>query len=155
MNRLGPNMKHGPLLMVFVFILSSLALYGGAKLVEEERPAAANGAVDNGDVTPGGPVEVAIVARNLLFDKRSISASPGVEVTVTFDNQDAGVLHNIDFYTDQSAAERLFTDPSKMEIFPGADQRQLKFTAPTIPGNYFFKCDVHPDTMTGAFSVVQ
>ena len=74
---------------------------------------------------------------------------------MTFDNQDAGVLHNIDFYTDQSAAERLFTDPSKMEIFPGADQRQLKFTAPTIPGNYFFKCDVHPDTMTGAFSVVQ
>lgn len=155
MNRLGPNMKHGPLLMVFVFILSSLALYGGAKLVEEERPAAANGAVDNGDVTPGGPVEVTIVAKNILFDKRSIAASPGVEVTVTFDNQDAGVLHNIDFYTDQSAAERLFTNPPKMEIFPGLGQRELKFTAPTIPGTYFFKCDVHPGTMTGGFSVVQ
>ena len=27
------------------------------------------------------------------------------------------------------------------------------FDAPERPGNYFFRCDVHPDTMTGTFRV--
>jgi len=27
------------------------------------------------------------------------------------------------------------------------------FTAPSTPGTYFFRCDVHPETMTGQFIV--
>jgi plastocyanin len=27
------------------------------------------------------------------------------------------------------------------------------FDAPTTPGTYFFRCDVHPTTMTGSFIV--
>jgi plastocyanin len=29
----------------------------------------------------------------------------------------------------------------------------VAFNAPSTPGSYYFRCDVHPDTMDGTFSV--
>jgi plastocyanin len=72
-----------------------------------------------------------------------------VEVTVTLDNQDAGVLHNVAFYTDRSASSAIHVG----ELITGVATEDVVFTAPSTPGSYFFRCDVHPDTMTGAFNV--
>jgi len=47
-------------------------------------------------------VAVTIIAKNILFDKRSFTAGVGSQITVTLDNQDAGVLHNIAFYTSRA-----------------------------------------------------
>ena len=148
MRRTPPNLKYGIALFAVAFLISAAGLYGGALLVEEKPSAAAENGVTNGG-TPGGPVNVTIVARNIQFDKRTITASPGVSVTVTLDNQDAGVLHNTAFYTNRSATTRIAVG----EIFAGVASRVLSFTAPSTPGNYFFRCDVHPDTMTGTFAV--
>jgi plastocyanin len=143
----GINMTLGSLVMLVVFGISAVLLYGGAKLVDTDTVAAVED--DGGDVTPGGPVNVRVVGQNLLFSPRTVNASVGVPVTVNFDNQDAGVLHNIAFYTNRQA-----TTPIKVgEIFPGVAARETTFTAPTAPGAYFFRCDVHPDTMTGTFNV--
>ena len=144
---LGPNLKLGSLLFVLAFAVSAVALYGGASLVDRSEPAAA--ADDGTPTTPGGPVAVRLVAKDLKFDKRSIAASPGVQVTVTLDNQDAGILHNIAFYTNRNATQTIF----KGELFPGPGIKEERFTSPTTAGNYYFRCDVHPDTMNGTFSV--
>jgi plastocyanin len=142
-----PGMKLGSLLLVVSFAVFALAFYGGAKLVEEERVAALNGGPD-GEV-PAGPVTIEIVGRNLLFDKRVITASAGNLVTIIFDNRDPGVLHNVAFYTNARATTPIFIG----ELFPGPRVVEESFTAPSSPGNYFFRCDVHPDTMTGTFAV--
>jgi hypothetical protein len=113
---------------------------------EEETP------VDGGPVNGGGPVSVTIVARNILFDKRSLSANAGAEFSVTLDNQDAGVLHNIAFYTNRAASAPLIPGETVGRIFPGVAQDTMTFTPPR-PGTFFFRCDVHPDTMTGSFVV--
>ena len=146
--KLGKNTTLGAVMFLVVFVVSALALYGGAQLVDVDEPPAEAGAGE-GETTPGGPVNTRVVARNLVFDKRSLSASPGASVTVTLDNQDAGVLHNIAFYNSPAASQRIAVG----ELFPGPAVRDVQFTAPSAPGNYFYRCDVHPDTMTGSFVV--
>lgn len=147
--RPGKNLVLGIPLMIIVFALSAGALYGLAQLVDSEAQASAdgNGGEDGG--VPGGPVNVTVVAKELKFDKRTINASPGASVTVTLDNQDAGVSHNIAFYTNNRATEVI----AQGRLFAGPGTDIASFTAPARPANYFFRCDAHPDTMTGTFSV--
>jgi plastocyanin len=139
------NLRLGVPLLIVAFIVSFLALYGGAILVDTEETAAVNG----GEGGPGGgPAVVTIVAQNIKFDKGTITATAGLDVTVTLDNRDAGVLHNIAFYTNRSATSKIFGGA----IITGPATETFTFPAPGA-GNYFFRCDVHPDTMTGTFIV--
>jgi len=141
-SRLGPSFKPSILLFLVVFGISAAALYGGTLLVDVNKPVQAD-AGDGG--VPGGPVNVTVIGRNSLFQPRTINASAGAEVTVTFDNEDAGVLHNIHFYANRNRSTSIATT----DVKPGPAQDVLVFTAPSSPGNYPFICDVHPDTMTG------
>jgi len=146
MPRLGPNLKLGLLLFVVAFGVGAPLLYGGATLVAQNKPAAPAG---EESTAPAGPVSVTIVAKDLKFDKGTITASAGSDVTVTLDNQDAGVLHSVAFYTSNRATSKIFVG----DTFAGVAQRDFTFKAPASPGNYYFRCDVHPDTMNGAFQV--
>jgi plastocyanin len=145
----GINLKLGVPLMVIAFVLSSLALYGGAQLVKQDKVAADDGIVDGGPGPGPGPVSVTIVAQNLAFDLDRLVANAGSEFNVTLDNQDAGVPHNIAFYTDRSASQAITVG----ELLTGPASETVTLTAPAAPGTYFFRCDVHPDTMNGAFIV--
>jgi plastocyanin len=93
-------------------------------------------------------VTVAIAAENFAFSMETITVPAGAEVTVNFDNRDDGVPHNVSVYTDSLAATAIFVG----DIITGPDQVTYTFTAPETPGNYFFRCDVHP-SMNGDFIV--
>jgi plastocyanin len=100
--------------------------------------------------TTGVSVTVNLIAKNLAFDKSSITVPAGATVTLNFDNQDAGIPHNFALYTDSSAnPPALFQG----QIIQGAAKITYTFTAPSTPGTYFFRCDVHPSMMTGSFIV--
>jgi plastocyanin len=142
----GANLKLGLPLLVVAFAASFLALYFSAPLVDRETAAAGDG---GGGEIPAGPVSVTIVAQNLLFDLKTITANAAQDVTVRLDNRDAGVLHNIAFYTNRGASQKIFGS----EIVAGPVVQTSTFPAPGSAGTYFFRCDVHPDTMTGAFVV--
>jgi plastocyanin len=146
----GINMTLGAVLFLIAFGISAPVLYGAAQLVKTEDAAdgGAGGGGGGGGAT-GGPATVNIVAQNLVFDLKTITVSAGVEVTVNLDNRDAGVPHNISFYTNRSASSAIF----KGALITGPSTITEKFNSPSSPGNYFFRCDVHPDTMTGTFSV--
>ncbi|MEN6341362.1 MAG: cupredoxin domain-containing protein [Methanospirillum sp.] len=79
----------------------------------------------------------------------TITAPAGAQVTVTFNNMDSGVPHNFAVYTDSSATTPIFKGP----IVTGPTTTTYTFTAPSTPGTYFFRCDVHPTIMTGTFVV--
>ena len=143
----GINLKLGVPLLVIAFVVSWVALYGGAQLVKQDKVAAAE---SGGGAGPGpGPVSVTIIAQNLAFDLDRLVANAGSEFNVTLDNRDAGVPHNIAFYTDRSGSQAILVG----ELITGPATETVTFTAPASPGTYFFRCDVHPDTMTGAFIV--
>jgi plastocyanin len=94
-------------------------------------------------------VTIDLVAKNIAFDKSTITVPVGADVTVNFDNQDSGIPHNFAVYTDASASTPIFVG----EIITGPKTVTYSFTAPTTPGTYFFRCDVHPTIMTGTFIV--
>ncbi len=113
---------------------------------------------DSGDATttatsaasPGGgdaSGELEITAKDLKFDKDELTVSAGADVELTLNNEEA-VPHNFSVYTDDSADEEIFVGDMVTN-----DTITYNFTAPDEPGEYFFHCDVHPDTMTGTLVV--
>jgi plastocyanin len=98
---------------------------------------------------PGSHAMIDLVAQNIAFDKSTITVPAGVEVMINFDNKDNGVPHNFAVYTDASATKSIFVGP----IITGPNSVTYTFMAPTTPGSYFFRCDVHPTVMTGTFVV--
>ncbi len=149
MRKPGINLTVGVLLLIVSFGIAAPALWGAAQLVKVDEVAQASDGGAGGGGATGGPVAVTLVAENVKFDISSITASPGVDVTVTLDNKDAGVLHNVAFYTDRSAS----TSIAVGGLLTGPATEDVVFTAPSTPGTYYFRCDVHPDTMNGAFTV--
>ena len=99
--------------------------------------------------TTGGAVAVTLTAQNIAFTTNTITVPAGSTVTLTFVNNDSGVPHNFALYTDSSASTSIF----KGTVINGPATTTYTFTAPGAPGSYFFRCDVHPETMTGSFVV--
>jgi plastocyanin len=70
-----------------------------------------------------------------------------VPTTITFENRDAGVQHDIAIYADSSLADELFggdlvTGPATIE-----------YAVPALPpGEHYFQCNVHPN-MNGSVVV--
>jgi mono/diheme cytochrome c family protein/plastocyanin len=84
---------------------------------------------------------VDISASGIAFSTDKLTAPADKAFTIHFDNQDAGVPHNVDI-KDSTGAE-LF----KGEIFPGPGTRD--YAVPALKaGTYKFACTVHPN-MTG------
>lgn len=97
---------------------------------------------------PAG-TELQVVAEKIAFDTTCLAAPADAPFTVSLENRDAGVPHNLSIYTDETAKEVLF----KGELFNGVDART--YEVPALPaGTYFFRCDVHPiPAMSGTFVV--
>jgi plastocyanin len=93
----------------------------------------------------GGEEALSVVARDLSFDTGQIEVPAGAPVTIDLANQ-GQQPHNLSVYTDQSAATVIFSGEI---VNPGATATYT-FEAPD-PGEYFFRCDVHPIDMTGTF----
>lgn len=143
---------------IFVFSLIPLALVFAGVIIgsydgidtEPEVFATAPPPTEGPPPTPSAPGEVVLqlVAENILFDQRSLSDGAGDQITIEFENRDAGVLHNFALYTDQSANQSIFVG----DLVTGPTTTTYSFEAPAS-GTYFYRCDVHPDTMTGSFTV--
>jgi plastocyanin len=92
---------------------------------------------------------IELTAQNLAFDQSTITVKAGQTVTINFHNKDGAIPHNFAVYTDSSALTVIF----KGEIIIGVSDTTYTFTAPSTPGTYFFRCDVHPNLMIGTFVV--
>jgi len=93
-------------------------------------------------------VTVDLAAQSIRFNKSTITVPAGAHVTMNFDNQDT-VPHNFALYETSQAQNVIF----KGEVITGPRTIVYTFDAPEEPGTYFFRCDIHPRTMTGQFIV--
>jgi plastocyanin len=95
----------------------------------------------------GGGATTTVVAQGIAFQTDQIQLAAGKKSTLTFDNRDAGVQHNIAIFEDESLAKNLF----RGDLVTGPDR--VDYSIPALdPGTYYFHCDVHP-TMTGTVTV--
>lgn len=97
----------------------------------------------------GSNVTIGLTAENMAFNTSTITVPAGAKVTMNFNNMDSGIPHNFAAYTNSSTSTTIF----KGEVITGPKTTTYTFTAPSKPGTYFFRCDVHPTTMTGQFIV--
>jgi plastocyanin len=99
-----------------------------------------------GGGSPSGPV-IKIVALNIAFDVSEITAPADAPFTISFDNQDAGIPHNVAIHKGSPTGEVVFMG----EIFTGVAQKD--YAVPALPaGTYAFVCTVHPN-MVGTLTV--
>lgn len=90
---------------------------------------------------------VDVVAKGIAFTPETscIQVQPGKPFTIHFDNEDAGVQHDIAIFPSSTELTTvLFRPPG---LLTGVAKTDYKVDA-LDAGEYFFHCDVHP-TMTG------
>ena len=101
---------------------------------------------------PDGTTDFTITAgpgaQGAGFEETCIAVVVGQDFTVTFDNQDAGVGHNLSAHDE--AGDPLFRTG---EITAGPVTQGPEDAGPLDEGTYFFQCDAHPTTMTGVILV--
>jgi plastocyanin len=107
--------------------------------------AACSGGGAVASLTPPPGVDATVTAQNNKFIAQAIQLPAGRPTRLFFKNLD-GQPHNVAIYADSSAAQSLFVG----ETITNAAQ---VYDVPALdPGEYFFRCDVHPD-MTGTVKV--
>jgi plastocyanin len=99
---------------------------------------------------PGAPaVYIDLVAKDLKFDKDTITVPAGSEVYINFDNQDDNRSYNFSVYTQADAQIPMFMG----DAVAGPAQTTYRFPAGKKPGSYYFRCDLYPFSMHGDFLV--
>jgi plastocyanin len=102
---------------------------------------------ESGGGEEAGPQAVTLSAKDLAFNPDSISVTANEPVTLTFDNQDAGVQHNVAVFQGADASAPLVF---RGDLVTGV--ATANYPVPALqPGDYFFHCDVHP-TMHGTIT---
>jgi plastocyanin len=96
-------------------------------------------------VSPPPGVDTTITAKGNAFQNPTVTLPADKPTKVFFKNLDSQP-HNVAIYKDSSASQKIFVG----ETFNDAAK---VYDVPAIPaGDYFFRCDVHPD-MTGKLVV--
>jgi plastocyanin len=85
------------------------------------------------------------------FDQTCLAAPAGEAFTVEFTNDDSTV-HNWALYADESASEHL-GGGTPGEPIPAGESTTYEVDPIDEPGQFFYRCDFHPTTMTGTFVV--
>jgi plastocyanin len=82
------------------------------------------------------------------FDEKEITVPADTPFTITFDNKQAGVDHNIEIFSDAAKTQAIYDG----EIITGPDTIEYAID-PLTAGIYPFICKVHPVTMVGEIVV--
>ncbi|MCK9519703.1 MAG: cupredoxin domain-containing protein, partial [Dehalococcoidia bacterium] len=135
----------GGLIVGGFMIGAGLAAVGG-----EETVIAGPGGNGGGGPAAPDPYTIEALDGPFRFSTGRLVAPPDTEVTFTLVNN-GQAKHNISFYTSDPAAGGELIHQGTI-IDGGGTTSAETFTTPGV-GEYFFHCDLHPDTMKGVFAV--
>jgi len=94
-------------------------------------------------------VTLHISASNSRFDTDCLAAPPGTPFTISFDNKDGGVTHDV--------LISVAFDPGAKVLFDGTDvtgpRTVVYHVGALAAGSYSFECSLHPGFMHGTLIV--
>ena len=106
-------------------------------------PASAAPVAGGSPATTGATLHIS--AQNIAFDTNHLEAAAGQAFVLEFDNNDAGIPHNVEI-----------RDGNGVSVFKGqiiTGPAKASYPVSALPaGSYMFLCDVHPN-MTGTLTV--
>jgi plastocyanin len=105
-------------------------------------PAPSSGAGGSG--AAGDAIQLS--AQGIQYSTKQLHAPAGKAFTITFQNNDSGISHNVDVHDANN------TSIFKGAVFPGVASQTYQVPA-LKAGTYGFNCDVHPNIMTGTLTV--
>lgn len=142
-------------LLSYVGAVAGIAMVaGGIALAVMAKGTEAEGGVGpEGQAPTGGGAVLSLTAgpgaATQGFAQTELTAPAGQPFTISFDNRDAGVPHNLAIYGEEDFSGQAIAATG---IQPGPVTETLEVPA-LDPGTYHFRCDVHPTTMTGTIEV--
>ncbi len=96
----------------------------------------------------GDGTTVTAIAHNIQWNAGCFAVKAGAPFKVTFKNDDSGIQHNFAVYQNRDAKTAYLQTPHLTGVASGT------FTGKALPaGRYYFQCDVHGPSMSGAFVV--
>jgi plastocyanin len=95
------------------------------------------------------PITVTISAEGQEYEPSTITVPAGARVTLTFDNRDPGIPHNVIIFRDANLTTRLFSG----KVVMGKNQITYTFNAPEQPGDYAIGCGIPSPHRTGTLRV--
>jgi plastocyanin len=134
------------LIVTFAAAFIDLDDDGGEELVVGSPTPDASPTPGASPTEPAGNVFTVLMVPVIAFNVDEIVLPASTEVTVVADNQETGIPHNWAAYMDDTGAELI--EGSRTTICGAPCIEEVTFTTPP-PGEYFFRCDVHPLTMVG------
>lgn len=87
----------------------------------------------------------------IQFDMEELAIPANEDATITADNTDDGILHNFAVYNSGDEAEGGEGAIAATEECTAPCTDSVTLNLP--PGEYFFRCDFHPQQMTGTLVV--
>lgn len=87
-------------------------------------------------------------AKGIAYEQTSLTVPANQPFQIAFDNEDAGIPHDIAIYQPGTNGQQLF----RGAIVTGVTQTTYDIPA-LPPGTYTFRCIVHPTTMVGTLTV--
>lgn len=100
---------------------------------------------DTGGEADPADADYSITTADMAFDQSTLTVTAGEAFTLALVNEDSAP-HNVAIFTDSSASEPVFVG----ELVTGDT---IVYEIPALePGEYFFRCDLHP-SMTGTLVV--
>jgi plastocyanin len=94
---------------------------------------------------PGPTLEM--TAKGIAYAQTALSAPANTKFQIDFDNEDAGIAHNVSIHEGSATGAEVF----KGEIFAGPAKKLYDVPA-LAAGTYAYVCTVHP-SMTGTLTV--
>jgi len=102
----------------------------------------------DGNEAQGGGISgeetLTLTARGTTFTTNLLAAPPEREMTFEFVNDTDGVRHNVAIFRTEFGGEPFF----RIDPVVGKQTVQAEFTTPAI-GNYYYRCEIHPEAMRG------
>jgi plastocyanin len=138
----------------FLLITLVITFYLGFTWVndesEEEQPAVS----ETPSPTSSGPAgnEVAVMMDDNFFDPEQIAVAADQEITFNLTNDGSAIhdMHIAGADNEYDSEDDAVSDP---EIVSGGQDAVLTWQSPAAGGEIDFRCDFHPDQMTGTITV--
>ena len=134
--------KRSPALALLYLLIPLLAI---AFVLAQNDSAPAEAGHEGGGGEGNGAITLS--AANVAFDTNQLSLPADEETTIHFVNEDSAP-HNFSIYETEAADKDLFVGRN---IDGGSE---TDYEVPALEaGEYFFRCDLHPTSMTGSVTV--